>query len=59
MREGVVIEIYQAGISLEEKLQKGIDYYKQLEEGKKIEGFIYVLIDDKSGKVVSNYRSPK
>ena len=55
MREGVVIEIRKAGISLEEKLQSGINFYKQLEEGKKIEGLIYVQIDDKSGKVVSKW----
>lgn len=59
MREGVVIEIRKAGISLEEKLQSGIGYYNQLEEGKKIEGLVYVQIDSQSGKVTSNYQSPR
>ena len=58
MREGVVIEIRKAGASLEEKLLSGVAFYNNLEEGKKIEGLIYVQIDDKSGKVASYYQKP-
>ena len=58
MREGVAIEIRKAGVSLKEKLLSGVDFYNNLEEGKKIEGLIYVQIDDKSGNISSYYQKP-
>ena len=59
MREGVVIEIRKAGFLLEEKLTSGIAYYNSLDESKKIDGLIYVQIDDKSGRVTSNYQKQR
>ena len=54
MREGVVIEIRKAGQSLQEKLISGIEFYKKLEESRKISGFIYVQINDK-GNITANH----
>ena len=54
MIEGVVIEIRKAGESLTEKIAKGVEFYNNLEELKKIGGIIYVQIDN-NGEVAANH----
>lgn len=54
MREGVVIEIRKAGEKLADKLESGIAFYQSAEEAKKIQGVIYVQIDN-NGNINSNH----